>query len=60
MNFKKCDRCGESLTNEFPVANITSINRLLIESNNLLDFRHKDFDLCGKCTKEFEKFMEAK
>lgn len=55
--YRVCDRCEDKINERwYRLANITSFKRRLIVGGHVID---RGFDLCGKCTEKFDRFMEG-
>ena len=54
-----CDRCGEEIEDKnrsLFYKKCYKISGLFVNKNKL--FKTEDFDLCPKCSKDFERFMK--
>lgn len=55
--YRICDRCEDKINERwYRLANITRFKRRLVVEGHVLE---RGFDLCGKCTEKFDRFMEG-
>lgn len=61
---KICDRCGAVIEHRYPIIQLkkreTKILTLAKISDEPYDYLEISYDICPKCKKEFEKWMEGK
>jgi len=55
---RRCDRCGREIKiNQFPTLRTNLIRTIKFLGFSPHDYVDRKYELCDKCTKEFEKFI---
>lgn len=55
-----CDRCGKPIKyNMYPIVKTTAIKTCTIFGQGGYEYSSYEYDLCPRCGKDFQTFMEA-
>lgn len=55
--YRICDRCEEKINERwYKLTDLTRFKKRVFVSGYAID---RDYDLCGKCTEKFDRFMDG-